>query len=384
MSGPMASTNDLGEYRLFGLPPGRYYVSALYRNFNAATANERASYAPTYYPGTGNVADAQRLVVAPGQTLLSINMTLAPVAAARVSGVAYDSRGRPWAGAFVQLAHVAGAGVYGGNSGSVATDGAFSIAGVTPGDYTLRASLPNTPEEVATADITMSGSDVSGIQLVAAKPATLRGRVVFETGGARPPAAPTVRFNILHPGPNSPPAMSSLDSPRDDGTFEIKTSAGRAIVRAGVFGGGEWRLSRVLLPKGVDVTDDGFDVSAAASIEGLLVELTSRQPEVSGEVVDAAGARVRDCVVVLFAPDQRRWTSGTRYFTTARPDENDTFRARIPAGDYLAAAFELDDPSVSLNDPEILQQLRDRATTLSIGEGEKKTLTVTLVEAPVY
>src|SRR6185295_5798683 len=27
-SGPMASTNDLGEYRLFGLVPGQYFVSA--------------------------------------------------------------------------------------------------------------------------------------------------------------------------------------------------------------------------------------------------------------------------------------------------------------------------------------------------------------------
>ncbi len=26
----MNSTNDLGEYRLFGLPPGRYFISATY------------------------------------------------------------------------------------------------------------------------------------------------------------------------------------------------------------------------------------------------------------------------------------------------------------------------------------------------------------------
>ena len=57
---------------------------------------------------------------------------------------------------------------------------------------------------------------------------------------------------------------------------------------------------------------------------------------------------------------------------------------RVPAGDYYAAAFEQDDMSVSLNDPEILQQLRDRATKLSIGDAEKKTLALTLSEPPVY
>jgi hypothetical protein len=384
LSGPMASTNDLGEYRLFGLTPGRYFLSALFRNFNAAAANDRASYAPTYYPGTGNVADAKRLMVAAGQTLPSIDMTLTPVAAARVSGTAYDSRGRPFEGALVHLGHVAGAGVFGSNSSSVGIDGSFSIGGVTPGDYILRANLPNTPEEIATADITVSAGDVSGIQLVASKPATLSGRVVFEAGGAEPPAFPMVRFSVLHPDSNSAATIPNLDSPKDDGTFEIKTNAGRTIIRAAVFGSAEWRLKRVVSGKGIDVTDDGLDVPPASKVDGLVVELTSRPPELSGKVVDAAGARVRDCVVVLFAQDQRRWASGTRYLAIVRPDEADVFHARVPAGDYYAAAFELDEPSILLNDPEILRQLRDRATTLSIGTGEKKTLTLTLGEPPVY
>jgi uncharacterized protein (DUF1501 family) len=48
MSGPTAITNDLGEYRLFGLFPGRYYISAIFRRFSAG-GDDRASYAPTYF-----------------------------------------------------------------------------------------------------------------------------------------------------------------------------------------------------------------------------------------------------------------------------------------------------------------------------------------------
>ncbi len=56
-----ASTNDLGEYRIFGLAPGQYYVSASLREMSFQTVTTITSaYAPTYYPGTGNITEAQR------------------------------------------------------------------------------------------------------------------------------------------------------------------------------------------------------------------------------------------------------------------------------------------------------------------------------------
>jgi hypothetical protein len=70
-SGRPGQTNDIGEFRLYGLSPGQYYVSATLRNFslfNTDTA-DRFGYAPTLYPGTGSVGDAQRLAVAAGQTI---------------------------------------------------------------------------------------------------------------------------------------------------------------------------------------------------------------------------------------------------------------------------------------------------------------------------
>jgi hypothetical protein len=178
--------------------------------------------------------------------------------------------------------------------------------------------------------------------------------------------------------------MAVNDTPKDDWTFEIKSSAGYTILRAGNLGSGDWRVKRVLTTDGADVTDAGFDVPTNATVEGLVVEMTSRHSEVSGTVVDAAGASVRDCVVVLFAQNQIRWTTQTRYFGISRPDQDNVYTLRVPAGDYYAVAFEQDDPMVSLNDPEILQQLRDRATKVTIGNAEKKTLALTLTEPPIY
>jgi hypothetical protein len=309
-------------------------------------------------------------------------MTLLPSVAVRVSGVALDGRGRPMAGANVNMAQRLGGGMFGSSSSQVRADGTFTIGGVTPGDYTVRVSLPGTPDEIATADVTVSMADVGDVQIVAVRPSTLRGRVVFEAGEAKAPAPTALRVSVTHP--NSPSAIVGNDTPKDDWTFEFKTGAGPALIRTGVFGTGDWRLKRVLTADGVDVTDGGFDVPPNATVEGLIIELTSRHADLSGTVVDAAGATVRDCVVVLFAQDPLRWSTQTRYFGIGRPDQDNVFHMRVPAGDYYAAAFEQDDMSVSLNDPEILQQLRDRATKLSIGDAEKKTLALTLSEPPVY
>jgi len=89
-SGRMSMTNDIGEFRIFGLPPGQYYVSATLRGnmMMGAQSDDRSGYAPTYYPATGNVAEAQRLTVGLGQTLTDINISLLPTRTSRVTGTA--------------------------------------------------------------------------------------------------------------------------------------------------------------------------------------------------------------------------------------------------------------------------------------------------------
>ena len=65
--GRQSSTNDIGEFRVFGVPPGQYYLLATWRNFNAPAPNvnlnapspsERVAFPTTYFPGTTNVGDA--------------------------------------------------------------------------------------------------------------------------------------------------------------------------------------------------------------------------------------------------------------------------------------------------------------------------------------
>ncbi|HEV3139958.1 MAG TPA: carboxypeptidase-like regulatory domain-containing protein, partial [Vicinamibacterales bacterium] len=88
-AGRPGTTNDIGEFRLFAIPPGQYYLSATMRNMSMSpfdSTDDRSGYAPTYFPGTPNVAEAQRVTVAVGQTITDLNMALIPTKLARVSG----------------------------------------------------------------------------------------------------------------------------------------------------------------------------------------------------------------------------------------------------------------------------------------------------------
>jgi hypothetical protein len=120
-------TNDRGEYRLFWLPPGEYYVSAI-----ASTAKVTAMletvlaqgatipvvldraphmspstaeiYAPIYYPGTSDARTATPLELRPGVDLSGIDFSLSRVIPRKVRGIVVDgATGQPVRAASVIL-----------------------------------------------------------------------------------------------------------------------------------------------------------------------------------------------------------------------------------------------------------------------------------------
>ena len=93
-AGQSDRTDDQGTFRVFGLPPGEYVVSAtlnedraLFRP-RAGGADDEATtgYAPTYFPGTTNAGDAQRVTVGLGQEVSGIGFGLSLMPLAKVSG----------------------------------------------------------------------------------------------------------------------------------------------------------------------------------------------------------------------------------------------------------------------------------------------------------
>jgi hypothetical protein len=378
-TGRGGTTNDIGEFRIYGLSPGQYYVSATLRNFSMGpqdTANDRTGYAPTYYPGTGNVAEAQRLTMAQGQTVSAINLTLLPIQTARVSGIVVDAQGRPMSGVGVNAIQGFGGGGFLGAQTS--PDGRFTISGLTPGEYTIRANLMGGQEQAAQA-LRIDGSDVTDLQLMVTKPSTIRGRIAFEAGGT-PPKASTIRVTAMRADSVVIGGGGNV-TVKDDLTFEMPISPGRVFVRSPP-PSPNWRLNRVLL-NGIDVTDIGVDIPVNGSVNNVVVELTDHLYPISGKVTDGNGALVRDCFVIVFAQNPASWTPGTRYLASVRPGLDDLFHSRMPAGDYYAIAMTDVEPG-AWTDPDFLMQAREHATRFSIAEGDAKTVDLPLSPAPVF
>jgi protocatechuate 3,4-dioxygenase beta subunit len=393
-NGRGGATNDIGEYRLYGLSPGQYYISATLRNvgFNMGTdSGDRTGYAATFYPGTGNVAEAQRLTIAAGQTATGINLALLPIQTSKVSGTAVDAEGKPLGNAMIMVAQRLGATMMSNMGSAVRPDGKFTINNLTPGDYTLRVNGPT--GESASIDVTVTGGDINDVQLVVAKPSTIRGRIVFADSAtsAGPPKPTAIDLGAWRDWAIGQQVRSQAKI-KDDGTFEISLQAGHVLIRGALstptppvspgVPAQAWRLNRVIA-NDLDVSDTGIDVPPAGTIDNVVVEMTNHSNEVSGRVTDADGNVVRDVFVIVYAQDPVHWTIQTRHLSVARPGLDDLFHVRLLAGDYYVVAMS-DVETNAWTDPEFLTAARERATKFSIADGEKKTIDLPLTPAPVF
>jgi protocatechuate 3,4-dioxygenase beta subunit len=418
-AGRTATTNDLGQYRIYGLPPGEYYVSASLRGAQEMVVAEmavmatvvggpqpdspRSGYSPTYYPGTPNGNEAQKLAVAIGQEAQNIDFGLVGVRLVRVSGQVIGSDGRPMEGISVSTAprSAADAGflTLPGGSGRTDKNGNFTLNGVAPGDYTLNARGSTVmssgdgdrmvftmtrvvggpggdgQNEFGSVPLTVGAEDVSNVVIVTSKGATVQGRLVWE--GGNKPTANTVRITAA--SADGEPGLAMLGgsgSVTAEGTFELKGLAGQRLFRVANVPAG-WVLKAVTA-NGQDVTDTGLDIKGTETITNLEVVLTNRLTELAG-TVKAGNEPALDYTVVIFSDDPQKWTvPQTRHIVSARPSQDGKFQLKnLPAGGYYAVALEYI-PQGDWFDPEVLERLRSKASRFTLEDGGKELLDLRL------
>jgi hypothetical protein len=381
----LALTDDLGQFRVFGLMPGEYVLDAVPRTrFDDAAGTARAAgdgFAPTYYPGTANAADAQTIAVGLGQEVV-LNFSLLASRLSRVAGIAVDSQGRPAASAAITLRSIRGGQEFTRSGGQVSADGTFTLRNVPPGEHAidieLKSSTVDRSTEFGSSPVSIVGEDVNGLRITTAQGVTVRGIAVFE--GSAPRTGRTAPLRILAVAARrQAPVMVDSDNDnglvRADGTFELKGLAGVILFRATT--PPLWTIKSVLLDGG-DITDRPMELRGTKTIAGVRVVFSDRLTEISGTVTGNRGELIKEGVVVVHPVDEKEGMIATRYVRTARPDQDGAFQIRgLPPGRYFVAAVGTLEQGREW-DPEFLKRFRDIARTVTLAEGQTVPLSLTV------
>ncbi len=411
--GGFVVTDDLGQFRAYGLMPGSYVVSATPGRLGAggasliptllsmrangaspgsATAGDPAidsiqTYITTYFPGTRNLGEAQPITVQLNeQATASFPVLMGRLA--QISGVVRSSQGQTPPSAFVVLS----ASTYNStmNFGGPITggEGSFTIARVPPGEYTLsarvggpdgwmRSSAPSADEEFASIPVTIDGQDLSGIEIVTARGTVLTGRVVFDGAAPRPRTSMPLRVSLSAVDPLTRFTSSSggdngvVDA---NGRFRISGAAGRVLFRASAPG---WSLRSVML-NGADLTDVPLELTPGMDVNGVQVTLTDRLANLTGTVKDARGAVARHAVVVIYPASLPQGATSARFTRTVRPDQNGRFEiVGPPPGEYLAIAVRSLEQGREW-DPAFQQAVRPSARPFRLTDGQTLSLDLIL------
>ena len=370
------STDDRGQYRIAGLEPGRYYLTASYNDpWRSALAASEGSdagqgYAPAYYPGVLDASQATELAAGAGEERDLGDFRLTPVRLVSVAGrVSHPAGMAALGGTTVSMIPQIG-GAFGLSTrpqAGVAADGSFRISGVAPGSYTIMAQDGVTMTARQAVEVGVNGLD--GVSLALSAGIHLAGRVRVE-GSADAKAVSGMRIFLI---------------PQDD---VVLPNSGRGVVGAD----GRFDLNNVtendyLLQ--FDGLPQGFYVKSArlAEQDGTLRPLAIRPGyagatlelllspyggHVVGTVMDDSHQPVSDATVVLVPDAERR--SIPQLYKVAETDQNGRFDLRgIPPGDYKAFAWsDIEDGAYC--DPAVLAPFESRGKTVNVEEKSQISL----------
>ena len=366
-----STTDDLGDYRVAGLAPGRYLVGAAYarfgrfgrRNFdnemfsgegNDAPQDEQR-YAPVFYPNVTDAEQASAVAARAGEEVASINFRLLPESAAHVRGILRSATGEPMGEVMVNLRSTGFEGMRRGDSTD--KNGAFDISGVTPGSYVLEVMYAG---QWLRQEVQVGNSDVE----VAAnmQPAVeLRGQIRLVNGADISGRTPRVMLSPRMAGERGAGAPVQKDL-----TF-----------KAGEVPGGEYSVSVGGLPEDaylksvragdLDVLQNGLRIQGRVS--PLEIVVSGAGGHVEGAVVDDRNQAVTGARVILVPGERGRYD----LYKTASSDTSGRFLLRgITPGSYKLFAFAAVDEGAWL-DPDFIAAYEDFGTSVSVGEAAHLT-----------
>ena len=409
-------TDDRGQFRVFDLEPGDYFVSVTMprprlragrggpggRGARAGRGRRpgpvgppeesvegsgAVGLAPTYYPGVTMLRDATPLTVGLSQEVSGVNFAAQLVRMARVSGTVFAPDGSPARGTQVWLSSAdPGARVPGSvSSGRVGRDGSFELRDVPPGSYTVRAQTGRARQSagqlLGSRRVTVDGQDITALTLMLRRGAEMHGRLSFDgTQIPEPSDLERLRVTTSQLDPNPTPFGRRGEGGvgvEPDASFTLRDiGGGPRLIRMDRLGD-DLRLKAVYVD-GRDVIDVPREFDAGRVVSGVTLVLTDRVTELTGMVHDDRGNALTAFTVIAFPTDERLWRPQSRHVMASRPDQNAQYRMRgLPPGNYLLSVVEVVEEGEWF-DPPLLADLRRRAARVTLRDGDSKSLGLSL------
>jgi hypothetical protein len=380
------TTNDLGEYRLFGLRPGRYFVSATYSARNQGVVEEEIApveesaaqeYVPTYYPGSPDPAKAATIIVKPGDEIPSVDILLQRVAAYKIRGRIYNMITHR-AGKDVSImmsarnSHLAWSSFVSPTTAQN-KDGSFVLNDILPGSYTLTAYwFDEGKTYVAKQNIDVGNADVEGVTLTIAPGITINGHVIWD-------GKPSLEGDELSISPYSTEQgidFGGAARVAPNGAFTLKDISEDAY-HLSVNGMSKDCYIKAIRYGTADALYDGFTVQRGTDAS-LEVTLSSRGARVQGTVTDADGLPLAGVWVVLVPEEAHR--GQTQMYKKTTTDQYGHFELRgIPPGDYKLFSWE-EVENGAWQDPEFLKPFESKGEEIKLQESDQKTMNLTTIK----
>jgi beta-lactamase regulating signal transducer with metallopeptidase domain len=380
-------TDDRGQYRLYWITPGRYYLSAGTEPGAAGprgralgtpvTSNEITgeTYPFLYYPGVSDMSAASVIEVQPDAEV-GADFVVSRSGLFKVRGTVMDTAtGRPPAVAGLGLvtrsltgASTSFASGYSYNS----TTGDFELRNVAPGTYNVRAVIPDVPASgIGIAPITVTNADVEGIVVQIKPEVSLNGTITVD--GPLAGALNALRFRFL--------SVSNVGT-----SFGVSIAADGTFHFAGITPG-EYRFGMLPSPamyyikearyRGEDALNKPIVVERSGS-DTLDVILSSRVAQIDGTITDSKSQPVRDIQAVLI-PDQHR--ERVELFRTANSDQDGHFSiSGMAPGDYKLFAWEAIEP-YGYFDLDFVKRDEARGQAVRVAESGKLSVTLKMIPA---
>src|SRR6266700_681248 len=382
-----ATTNDLGEYRIAGLPEGKFLVLAQPQAEMIASGSKPAQqkiYAPTYYPGSLDQSQAASIDVHAGdETTASFNLISSRTFTIKGRVFGLNPSAQPTATAPRRMLQVNGQGSAtivlertdgqeSSHGAAIEADGSFEIQGVLPGSYTARISSEHLNHMRASQTIEVRDADIDGIQLTTETSFEMHGRFRMDDGRKMDWRQVQIMIDPDDRKQSDGPLMARTQA---DGSFtvaNVQPGNYHVVVTSSSASLRDYIVKEVNVD-GKEVGDSGFTVSGGTSF--LDIVGSAKGSAIEGAAVDDEGKPIPDMQVVCI-PDAARRKRHDIY-QQVQTDQRGYFSLRgLNPGEYQVLA--LDDAPSDITDQDFVSAHDGQGETVTVEAGARKSIVLKL------